>query len=75
MTTHDSKNPNRLELCEVGPRDGLQNESILVPLETKVAFIEDPSYFLVPGMLHEQGFEMVPVPVNPSGQGQGCDVA
>jgi hydroxymethylglutaryl-CoA lyase len=40
MTTHDSKNPNCLELCEVGPRDGLQNESILVPLETKVAFID-----------------------------------
>ena len=40
MTTHDSKNSNRLEICEVGPRDGLQNESILVPLETKVAFID-----------------------------------
>ena len=40
MTTHDARNPDRPELCEVGPRDGLQNESILVPLETKVAFID-----------------------------------
>ena len=40
MTTDDSKKSSLLELCEVGPRDGLQNESILVPLETKVAFID-----------------------------------
>lgn len=30
----------QLHLCEVGPRDGLQNESVLVPIETKVAFID-----------------------------------
>jgi DNA-binding transcriptional MocR family regulator len=27
----------------------------------KVAFIEDPSYFLAPNMFREQGFELVPV--------------
>jgi len=33
--------PRRVRIVEVGPRDGLQNESEIVPLETKVAFIED----------------------------------
>lgn len=41
MTTSDSiRSSNRLELCEVGPRDGFQNESVLIPLDTKVAFID-----------------------------------
>jgi hydroxymethylglutaryl-CoA lyase len=31
---------DRVRIYEVGPRDGLQNESTLVPLDTKVAFIE-----------------------------------
>lgn len=29
----------------------------------KVAFIEDPTYFLAPAMLREQGFDLVPVPM------------
>jgi hydroxymethylglutaryl-CoA lyase len=31
---------DRVRIYEVGPRDGLQNESVAIPLETKVAFIE-----------------------------------
>lgn len=29
-----------IRITEVGPRDGLQNESIAIPLETKIAFVE-----------------------------------
>jgi len=32
--------PRRVRVVEVGPRDGLQNEPEIVPLEAKVAFIE-----------------------------------
>jgi hydroxymethylglutaryl-CoA lyase len=32
--------PTRVTIVEVGPRDGLQNESAVVPTATKVAFIE-----------------------------------
>jgi len=32
--------PRRITVVEVGPRDGLQNEKVLVPLEAKVAFID-----------------------------------
>ena len=32
--------PTRVTICEVGPRDGLQNESTVVPVEVKVEFIE-----------------------------------
>ncbi|MEX0759461.1 MAG: hydroxymethylglutaryl-CoA lyase, partial [Tistlia sp.] len=32
--------PRRVKLVEVGPRDGLQNETAIVPLETKVALID-----------------------------------
>jgi len=32
--------PARVTICEVGPRDGLQNESAIVPLEVKLEFIE-----------------------------------
>jgi isopropylmalate/homocitrate/citramalate synthase len=32
--------PNRVRVVEVGPRDGLQNESLPVSVETKVALIE-----------------------------------
>lgn len=32
--------PNRVTLVEVGPRDGLQNESVTVPVATKVALID-----------------------------------
>lgn len=31
--------PSRLRLTDVGPRDGLQNEAALVPIEAKVAYI------------------------------------
>ena len=30
----------RIEIVEVGPRDGLQNESRIVPLDEKLALIE-----------------------------------
>jgi hydroxymethylglutaryl-CoA lyase len=32
--------PTRVTICEVGPRDGLQNESAIVPVEVKVEFID-----------------------------------
>jgi hydroxymethylglutaryl-CoA lyase len=32
--------PERVTICEVGPRDGLQNESAIVPVEVKVEFIQ-----------------------------------
>ncbi len=32
--------PDRVRIVEVGPRDGLQNESIVVPVEARIAFIE-----------------------------------
>ncbi len=31
--------PSRVTIYEVGPRDGLQNESVVVPVETKAEFI------------------------------------
>jgi hydroxymethylglutaryl-CoA lyase len=33
--------PKRVRIVEVGPRDGLQNEKIIVPLELKCQFIKD----------------------------------
>lgn len=32
--------PERVTICEVGPRDGLQNEATILPVEVKVEFIE-----------------------------------
>ncbi len=32
--------PTRVRIVEVGPRDGLQNEAVILPVETKVALIE-----------------------------------
>jgi hydroxymethylglutaryl-CoA lyase len=32
--------PHSVEIVEVGPRDGLQNKSAIVPTERKVALIE-----------------------------------
>jgi hydroxymethylglutaryl-CoA lyase len=32
--------PDHVTICEVGPRDGLQNEASIVPTEVKVEFIE-----------------------------------
>src|SRR5690606_25108582 len=33
-------NPTRVEIVEVGPRDGLQNENVVVPTDGKVAYLE-----------------------------------
>ena len=32
--------PERVTVYEVGPRDGLQNESAIIPVETKAEFIQ-----------------------------------
>ena len=32
--------PHAVRLCEVGPRDGLQNEKAMVPTDVKVALID-----------------------------------
>jgi hydroxymethylglutaryl-CoA lyase len=32
--------PERVSICEVGPRDGLQNESAIVPVADKIRYIE-----------------------------------
>ncbi len=32
--------PGRVTICEVGPRDGLQNEAEILPVEVKVEFVE-----------------------------------
>ncbi len=32
--------PEQVTIYEVGPRDGLQNEAAIVPLDVKVEFIE-----------------------------------
>ena len=32
--------PDRVTICEVGPRDGLQNESAIVPVEVKLEFLD-----------------------------------
>ena len=31
--------PERVTICEVGPRDGLQNEATVVPVEVKAEFV------------------------------------
>jgi len=40
MVERDPALPERVRIYEVGPRDGLQNESGLVPVDAKVEFIE-----------------------------------
>ena len=35
-----AKLPARVRLVEVGPRDGLQNEPAMVPVDVKVALID-----------------------------------
>jgi len=40
MVERDPSLPDRVTIYEVGPRDGLQNESAIVPVDVKVAFIE-----------------------------------
>src|SRR5579883_1996947 len=42
--------PRKVRIVEVGPRDGLQNEPVMVPAEAKVRFIE---------LLAEAGFSDV----------------
>ncbi|MGW3404000.1 hydroxymethylglutaryl-CoA lyase [Streptomyces zhihengii] len=39
MTVSDPGLPARVRIHEVGPRDGLQNESAVVPVETKAEFV------------------------------------
>ncbi|MGW1141248.1 hydroxymethylglutaryl-CoA lyase, partial [Streptomyces zhihengii] len=39
MTVSDPDLPARVRIHEVGPRDGLQNESAVVPVETKAEFV------------------------------------
>ncbi|WP_286930787.1 MULTISPECIES: hydroxymethylglutaryl-CoA lyase [Aeromicrobium] len=41
MVERDPALPERVTIYEVGPRDGLQNESGIVPVDAKVAFIRD----------------------------------
>lgn len=40
MVVRDSALPTRVTIYEVGARDGLQNESVIVPIDVKVEFIE-----------------------------------
>ncbi|TSD55424.1 hydroxymethylglutaryl-CoA lyase [Aeromicrobium piscarium] len=40
MTVREEGLPERVTIYEVGPRDGLQNEKAIVPLEVKAAFVE-----------------------------------
>ena len=39
MAQPESKPERRIQICEVGPRDGLQNEATIVPTEQKLAMI------------------------------------
>jgi hydroxymethylglutaryl-CoA lyase len=40
VIVRDASLPKRVTIYEVGPRDGLQNESVIVPLEVKAEFID-----------------------------------
>lgn len=40
MVVGDPSLPSEVTIYEVGPRDGLQNESVIVPVEVKAEFIE-----------------------------------
>ncbi len=40
MIVRDADLPKQVTIYEVGPRDGLQNESVIVPLEVKAEFID-----------------------------------
>ncbi|WP_332642384.1 hydroxymethylglutaryl-CoA lyase [Aeromicrobium sp.] len=40
MIVRDASLPKQVTIYEVGPRDGLQNESVIVPLEVKAEFID-----------------------------------
>jgi len=42
--------PQRVKICEVGPRDGLQNENVTVPADVKVRYID---------LLSESGLQMI----------------
>jgi len=42
--------PKSVKICEVGPRDGLQNESVTVPADVKVRYID---------LLTESGLQMI----------------
>jgi hydroxymethylglutaryl-CoA lyase len=52
-TQHPTLNyPARVRIVEVGPRDGLQNESIIVPTEAKVRYVR---------LLAEAGFQDIEI--------------
>src|SRR4051794_38476160 len=40
MVVHGADLPDRVTIYEVGPRDGLQNEKTVIPLEVKVELVE-----------------------------------
>ncbi len=44
------KFPKKVEIIEVGPRDGIQNEKTTIPTDKKIAFIE---------LLNEAGFSRI----------------
>src|SRR5947199_5216487 len=44
--------PGRVRIVEVGPRDGLQNESAVVPTEAKIRYIQ---------LLAEAGFQDIEI--------------
>ena len=60
--------PHAVRLCEVGPRDGLQNEKAMVPTDVKVALID---------MLTDAGLPAIEAPsfVSPKGVPQMADAA
>lgn len=50
MTGGSGGVPRRVRVVEVGPRDGLQNESVILPVDTKAAFVR---------RLAEAGFALI----------------
>lgn len=43
MKLSDANFPRQVRLVEVGPRDGLQNEAVIVPTDVKIAFVNQLS--------------------------------
>ncbi|CEK19845.1 hydroxymethylglutaryl-CoA lyase [Chthonomonas calidirosea] len=52
VSGHLAKVPRRVRLVEVGPRDGLQNESVVLPTEVKARYIS---------LLSEAGFSEIEI--------------
>ena len=40
MSAPSAVRPTKVRIVEVGPRDGLQNEAVIVPVDAKVAFVD-----------------------------------